>query len=290
LSGNTEVLNFYSCPGKITSPGEYGTLFDALPHSVPQLCEVVQGLIIHRDWAPHMGLTLTRERVQETNLRTLRRLIGRMLELENSPLTVKRPTEKRVVGTCRDFSTFFAAMLRHKGIPARARCGFGGYFSSKWEDHWVCEYWKKDESRWVMVDAQLDQFQRTALKPGFDVMDMPPGKFLIGGDAWQKCRRGQAEPEQFGIFDMHGLWFIAGNVVRDLLSLNRVELLPWDIWHVMNRWGPGLPFSKEDTAWLDHLAEVTMGGDAGCDEVRYLYQLDPRLKPPTGWPDGTFDR
>jgi hypothetical protein len=32
-----------------------------------------------------------------------------------------------------------AAMLRAQGTPARARCGFGGYFGSgAFEDHWVC--------------------------------------------------------------------------------------------------------------------------------------------------------
>ena len=46
----------------------------------------------------------------------------------------------------------------------------------------------------------------------------------------QLCRAGQANPDLFGVFDMHGMWFIRGNVVRDLAALNKVELLPWDCW------------------------------------------------------------
>ena len=39
----------------------------------------------------------------------------------------------------------------------------------------------------------------------------------------------------FGILDMHGLWFIAGNVIRDVAALNNHEMLPWDVWGAMAR-------------------------------------------------------
>jgi hypothetical protein len=34
---------------------------------------------------------------------------------------------------------------------------------------------------------------------------------------------------------MHGLWFSAGNLVRDIAALNNRETLPWDFWGAM-RW------------------------------------------------------
>ena len=40
-------------------------------------------------------------------------------------------------------------------------------------------------------------------------------------------------PDQFGIFDWHGQWFVQDNLVRDFLSLNKIELLPWDGWGLM---------------------------------------------------------
>ena len=285
-----DTTAFYSTPGVLTAPGKYAALFDALPSDLPSLCGIVQGLFLHLHWAPQYGVPLSQERKDEANLRTVPRQIARILEMDASPLSVKRVKEKRLIGTCRDFSTFLAAILRHKGIPARARCGFGGYFNpGRFMDHWMCEYWKQNEARWVQVDAQLDRFQRAALKVDFDTQDMPPGRFLIAGDAWQKCRRGEADPEAFGIFDMHGIWFIAGNLVRDLLSLNKTELLPWDIWPVMLGWGPDAPFNAEQTAWLDRVAQVTLAGNAAFAEVRSLYQ-DERLREPPGWPLGTFGR
>ncbi|WP_456781864.1 transglutaminase domain-containing protein [Bradyrhizobium sp. USDA 3315] len=31
--------------------------------------------------------------------------------------------------TCRDFSLMLCSVLRHHGVPARIRCGFGRYFA-----------------------------------------------------------------------------------------------------------------------------------------------------------------
>ena len=54
-------------------------------------------------------------------------------------------------------------MLRHRRIPARLRCGFAAYFDrGRWEDHWICEYWRPAEGRWCRVDAQLDEISQAA--------------------------------------------------------------------------------------------------------------------------------
>ena len=83
------------------------------------------------------------------------------------------------------------AFLRHKGIPARARCGFSTYFEpGKYVDHWVCEYWNAGEARWVQVDAQLDSLRSASSKPDFDPLDVPRDRFLVAGDVWQQIRAG----------------------------------------------------------------------------------------------------
>ncbi len=101
------------------------------------------------------------------------------------------------------------------------------------EDHWVTEYWNQEQSRWIFVDAQLDDLQREVLKINFDTLDVPRDQFIVGGKAWQMCRSGEQDPDKFGIFDMHGLGFVRGNLVRDVASLNKMELLPWDCWGVI---------------------------------------------------------
>jgi transglutaminase-like putative cysteine protease len=105
----------------------------------------------------------------ELQVRTIQRRLSRTLELDPRPLTEARPLENKVVGYCRDFAVLLVSILRHQGIPARARCGFAAYFSpGHFEDHWVAEYWHADQQRWVLVDPQLDTLQCEVLKIPFN--------------------------------------------------------------------------------------------------------------------------
>lgn len=45
--------------------------------------------------------------------------------MDDRPLTEERAFTDRVVGTCRHFAVLAGAFLRHQGISARVRCGFG---------------------------------------------------------------------------------------------------------------------------------------------------------------------
>ncbi len=86
-------------------------------------------------------------------------------------------------------------MLRHLGIPARARCGFAKYFEpDRHMDHWVVEYWNAEQQRWIFVDAQLDDLQQGKLHLPFDPLDVPREQFLTGGRAWQLCRCRSGRP------------------------------------------------------------------------------------------------
>lgn len=121
-------------------------------------------------------------------------------------------------------------------MPARARCGFGTYFQGDARvDHWITKWWDDARERWVRTDPQIDDVQRGALKISCDTLDLAPEDFLVAGEAWRRCRDGREDPMCFGILDMWGLWFVRGNLVRDLASLAaKLELLPWDGWGVAN--------------------------------------------------------
>lgn len=125
------------------------------------------------------------------------------------------------------------------------------------------------------MDAQLDALQCETLKISFDPQDMPRDMFIVGGKAWQMCRSGQASPNDFGIFDMHGLGFVRGDFVRDVAALNKVELLPWDCWGIIEKLEMADPV---DLALLDHKAGLTCGDVPDFETVCHLYQSDSRLK------------
>ena len=267
---------YFSQQGPISDPGIHASLFDNLPTSIYDLARIVQGTTIHVFWAERYGVKHTPERQAEVQLRTMPRRLVRTLELDPRPLTEARTLEQKLVGNCRDHSLLLAAMLRHQGVPARARCGFGAYFlPNHYEDHWVTEYWNQDQSRWVLVDAQLDALQCDVMKIPFNPLDVPRDQFIVGGAAWTMCRSGGADPEQFGIFDMHGLGFIRGNLVRDVASLNKMELLPWDCWGVILSEALDDP---SDLALLDEVAALTSGDIPDWETVRARYEGDPRLR------------
>ena len=111
-------------------------------------------------------------------------------------------------------------------------------------------------------------------------LDTPRNKFIIAGDAWQMCRARGTDPTKFGLTHVHlqGLWFIAGNVLRDLASLNRMEMLPWDVWGAMDINDDAL--TDEKKALLDRVAALTLAGDDAFADVRAIYESDDRLRVP----------
>src|SRR5512133_218191 len=119
---------FYSEQGQISAPKSYAGLFDNTPASIAELVQLVQGVTIHVFWAERYGLKVPPERMDELQLRSMERRLARTMELDSSPLTEPRLLEKKLLGNCRDHSLLLSAMLRHQGVPARARCGFGTYF------------------------------------------------------------------------------------------------------------------------------------------------------------------
>lgn len=268
-------MNYFKQQGRMSDPGSQMSLFNDLPTSIPELVKLVQGVTIHVFWTERYGFKAPPERMAELQLRSMEKRLARTLELDPRPLTEPRSIEKKLLGNCRDHSLLLVAMLRHQGIPARARCGFGAYFMpDHFEDHWVVEYWNQTQSRWVFVDAQLDELQCDVLQLNFDVLDVPRDQFIVGGKAWQMCRAGEQDPAKFGIFDMHGLGFVRGDFVRDVASLNKMELLPWDCWGVILNEQIDDP---ADLAVLDDVAALTAGDVPDFDAVRARYESDPRF-------------
>jgi hypothetical protein len=265
----------YDRPVAMSDPGRHAALLEGLPRDAGALATIVQGLLVHQHIAPACGVTLSSDQQTQSQVRAVEKILDGIVMRDSRPLSAPRATNQRQVGVCRHFTLLHVAMLRTLGIPARARCGFGVYFEKgKYIDHWVTEYWNEGRKCWVLFDAQIDDRQRELFRIGFDPADVPRDQFVVAGDAWSRCRGGKADPTAFGIFDMHGLWFIAGNIVRDIAALNNREMLPWDVWGAMRRQD-----SELDLAFFDRLAIVSREPDAHVDELSALYR-DQRVSVP----------
>jgi len=269
------TLDPYRTPVAMSDAGRQARLFEGLPHDVGGLARVVQGLLVHEHIAPAYGLALSPQQHAQAHLRSVEKILETIAAGDKRPLPVARPTGERVVGVCRHFTLLHVAMLRAQGVAARARCGFGAYFEKgKFVDHWVTEYWNEAQKRWVLVDPQLDARQRELFKVTFDPLDVPRDQFVVAGDAWKLCRSGKEDAKAFGILDMHGLWFVAGNLIRDVAALNNHEMLPWDVWGAMARSDAEL-----DLAFFDRLAELSHAPDDHADALRAVYE-DKRVAVP----------
>ena len=270
------ALDFYATPGPMTALPS-GPGLDAIPSDLDELRRVVQGLLVHRDWAPAYGVEGDAIRIHEQNLRASVEVLARLFEMSPEPISVRREPIDRVLCICRHFTLLHTAFLRANGVAARVRCGFSNYFdSSKWYDHWITERWNGE--RWVRDDPQIDELQAKVVHLDFDPYDQPPGRFLTGPEAWMAARAGEVDSQLVGIFDMWGRGFIGGNVLLDFACSNKVELLPWDIWGISVEFGPHDDVPDHVTAVLDDVAKIAV--DDEFDVVRDRYENDDRLRVP----------
>jgi hypothetical protein len=259
--GSYAMPEYYVSHGVITDPKKYADLYDSLPEEIPEIVDAIQGLFLHIYWAERYGVQLTDSQKNLVQSRYVTNILEEIHKINKAALNRKRPLTQRFIGTCRDYAVFMCSVLRTKGIPARARCGFATYFEkNKYVDHWICEYWDEKSDEWIGVDAQLDSLQQEVLQIDFDPLNVPSDRFINGAQAWKLCREGKANPDAFGIFDMRGLWFVRDDHIRDLASLNKIELLPWDAWGLMEIEMDKQ--SEEDYALLDTTAESMLANDA----------------------------
>jgi hypothetical protein len=279
----------YAKPGPMTSAGKYADLLRTLPRELPALTSAIQGLQVHEYMLEGYGVSVPDSRKRETHLRRLDHMLGAMQARDSRPLDRTREPNDRLIGVCRHFTLWFVGALRAHGIPARARVGFASYFNPpQFEDHWVGEYWNEKEKRWVLVDAQLDALQRKGMKIDFDPLDTPRDRFVVAHEAWTGCRSGKLDPKRYGFspVNMTGLWFIAGDLLRDATALNGVELLPWDVWGAMTK--PDEEITPDALAFFDRLAKLTAAPEEHARELSSLYASDARLRPGASvWNDRT---
>lgn len=258
-------LMFYAQPGPLTWLNDAQIkLVRALGTHPTDLCRAVQGLLTLPETADGSGLSA--ERLAERNTRPATAILSRALELDNSDLAAARSDSKRVVGTCRHFAILSTAFLRATGIPARARCGFACYFQPpKKLDHWTTEYWSPTEARWIRIDSEV-----LDLGVVRHAENLAPREFLTGGEAWELVRSGAADSREFGVWGTEnwGPAEIRGNALRDLASLVKLEMLPWDDWGPMQASYQGRTGADFDRQ-IDELAALCRGEDLAAIQRVY---------------------
>ena len=258
----------YSAPGPLTDIAEVSTaVLEAVPADPVAICALVPGLVLHPFEATDLGLDAGRLGGQQ--IRPASAIIGAVLALDPAALDIPREPGRRLVGTCRTFVVLSCALLRYRGIAARARCGFGTYFQPGLGlDHWVTEYWHEADRRWARVDTE---HLGHSFVPHPE--DLQPDEFLTGGEAWTGYRHGVIDATAFGVpgTENFGPAEISGNAVRDLAALNKVEMLPWDEWGQMTAAYAGQTGPEYDQL-IDQVAAVCASDSPRRTEDLYAHQ------------------
>ena len=271
------AMDFYATPGRHSDVRRFGLAVSGVEDAVA----IVQGLVVYDLVAKDLyGVELSAEQSAAVQERDAAVLLERALAVDPRPLGTPRRPGERVGGRCSTFTLLTVALLRSAGIPARSRCGFGTYFiPGAYEDHWVVEYWDAEQGCWTTVDAQLDAtWLRLIGTDGEVPVSVGPEQFVTAGHAWQAWRSGQLDAERCGLSSIgeHGAFWIAGNLRLDLAALNKVEMLPWDVWGL--GWSPAERPDPAVLAAFDAVAELTIDPDARFDELRDRYDNDPSLR------------
>lgn len=274
---NVLSTEFYATPGRHTDVTGFGLQVSGVEAAV----HIVQGLLVYDLAAKDLyGVELTAAQAGTVHERDAAALLALARTIDPSPLDQPRHPGQRIGGRCNTYTLLTVALLRAAGIPARSRCGFGAYFvPGFYEDHWVAEYWDPEQRCWTMVDAQLDEtWQRTIGMNSSIPATVGPEQFLTAGHAWQAWRAGQLDADRCGLTSIseHGAFWIAGNLRLDLAALNKVEMLPWDVWGL--GWEPPDQPTSEMLAAFDEIAALTVDPDHRLDDLLDRYQSDPSFR------------
>lgn len=310
-----DVLEYYKKSGGLSDLGKYSQNANKLSQDPKSLSKVVQGIILHDMWIGRYNVTPRPSQWCSALTPSMENLLDTVVAIDKAGPFKHREPGERVIACCREFSTMLCGILRAKGVPARARCGFAPYMAKEGfhEDHWMCEYWTG--TRWQRVDPQVDDFQLNTIKKyakdhdelgveyrtmllDLDPLNLKPGDFLTAGEVWIKCRSGEMEFTRFGIdVDLskykikskpYGEWFVRGNLIRDFLALNKIETLPfveglektktyWDQWTIMR---PDTEIGDSDMELVDKIAQLTLNPDKNLNSIQQLYSSNKQFHPP----------
>src|SRR5687767_4496285 len=106
-----KALDFYRSPGPMTALDEdtHGWALGGLPRDSRGLATAVRGVLVHRDWAPHLGLQFDDDRLADQHIRPARDVVHRVVDLCPQPITTERPLSDRMVAVCRHFAVLHVA-------------------------------------------------------------------------------------------------------------------------------------------------------------------------------------
>jgi hypothetical protein len=265
ISTYNNVIDFYKKYSVYTDPGNYVYLYDDLPESLTELCDLLKCQLIHPiEVEPYRNVIPPNRYYEDPKFPTVEEILAGLLKSDSNGFTCNRKVENRLVVTCRYHSILLASILKNRDIPVRLRYGFATYLSKNKDfhiTHVICEVWNDKENRWMYVD------------PDRKMIDFPREEFELGGDAWIQFQNGKSdEPEKYGAGRLWGHFNILDMLCHDLISILGQELLYWerppiaanDMMDISN-------IEKGQVEVLNRIALLLINPDEHFNEILELY-------------------
>ena len=248
--------------GENIAPGKYIELYESLPTSLDDLCDLVAKQLVH----PWTGGPQPEGRTYEPQAnQTVETILEHLMRFNNAGLVMNRTLNERVIAGCRENALLLTSILRYQGVPARGRAGWCHYVSSNpdlYADHWVTEVWHATEQRWMLVDTNPKK------------IDFPRQEFEPGGAAWLALRNGQAEPE---LYRQKPDWFyVKLNFAHDFNALLGEGPHYWEAPPLFHK--DRGQMTAEELSLLDQLAKLLQHPDDNLDTIVSLQQMQRGLQ------------
>ena len=215
VKNEADLLNFYRQYSEFTDPGEYAYLYENLPDSLPDLCQLIRSQFIH-PYAelPRYRDLIPKERWDESlKYPTVQSILKGLVTYNPSGLTKDRKPEDRLILGCRENAILLASILKYRGIPARVRTGHVTYLRPGFHlSHTICEVWNEHENRWMLVD------------PSMVKIDFSREEFDFSHELWLKLQKKEIDPGSYGFPGRYsGFVSIVGKVCPDLAAILGTE-------------------------------------------------------------------
>ena len=268
---NESVLDFYKQYSLFTDPSEYAYLYENLPDSLPELCGLIRSQFIHPfAELPSYSEQIPKERWNEfMKYPTVKSVLEGLHKYDSRGLIKDRKIEDRLVLGCRHSAILLASILKHRGIPARVRCGHATYLMPEFHgSHTICEVWNEHEKHWMLVD------------PGLGMIDFNREKFDFSNEAWLQLQKGEIDPNFYGIPGKYtGFGSIVGKVPSDLAHVLGIECTIFQYAPIMDYVFDNKQLTAEHIELLNTISELMKSLDAkNLSKLQDIYNSTPDIQ------------
>lgn len=287
-----KILDHYLQYGLYTNPGFYAEYLKSLPNDIRKIGHLLRWSFIHRttlDWGNTSTNTDLKfgdmkkvpwyRQAEDDNLTNTVSMLAELFRRDSNGLTLNRKVKDKVILTCRHISVLMASILKAKGIPARVRSGFAPYFQieglhvEKSSDHWINQYWDKENNRWITIDVD-GSFHDI----GLDLYDIPDGKFDYAADAWLSVRKGKIPEDHFVNADGNkGLVTIAWELFYDFHCLMNNEIIYLHHPHFVTL-REFRKISREKLNEIDLFAELMQHPDENFNKLQKIWNANKEYR------------